>query len=182
MFNMSNNPTYFSAGLTLIEVLVVVAIIAILSAIAAPSFLPATQKFRVLGEASSLLNTITFTRSEAIKRGIPITMCASANGASCLSSNEWHKGWIVFTDEDGDQTVGTILKVQPSIKGSDTITPDSAISSVSFNRDGFAMNLPVSVLTFAIHTSPANSNATQCVVIKKTGRLQLQPPGSENCR
>lgn len=170
-------------GMTMIEIIVVIAIVAILAMIAVPSFVSSTQRIRVASNASSLFSAMTFARSEAIKRGIPVTICASSDQATCLSSNVWETGWMVFTDVNANKTVGTILKVQPKLTGADTFRSSNAAASVTFSRDGFAMGFPtgVPILTFTAHTTPDNVNATKCVAISKTGRMATQSAGSGSC-
>ena len=160
---------------------VVLAITGILTMIATPSFVGTTQRFRVLGETNLLLTSMTFARSEAIKRGIPVTMCASSDGTSCLGTATWETGWIVFTDVGADRTVGMLLKVTPALKNSDSIAADNAVASVTFGHDGFTTGQNVGVVTFAIHTTPANSSATRCVAVSRTGRLETQSAGAGAC-
>lgn len=181
MFSMRNMLLYRNNGMTFLELVVTIAIAAILSAIAAPSFVTTTQRFRVMGETTALVSTMSFARSEAIRRGEPVSVCASADGASCLSSSLWHQGWIVFSDRNANRTVGTILKKQPALVGSDTVNSDNSASFVTFSADGFTMALPASFVTFAVRTAPANTYATQCLVINKTGRLQTQSTGTGSC-
>lgn len=168
-------------GISLIEVLVVLAIVGILTAIASPSFLQATQKFRISAESNALFSAITFARSESIKRGLPVTICGSSDGVSCLSTPTWETGWIVFTDANANGTVGTVLRQEPAQKSTDTIKSDNQVTSLTFGREGFTVSLPAGVVTFTVATNPANSSATQCIAVSKTGRLEMQLPGKGAC-
>lgn len=95
-----------SAGFTAIELMVVVAIVAILTALAAPSFQPLIERWRVRDAAENMASTMYLARSEAIKRsGNVIIMKYDANGACSSSANtDWSCGWRVFFDFDGDGT------------------------------------------------------------------------------
>ena len=65
-------------GFTAIELMVVVSIVAILAALAAPSFTPLIERWRVRSAIEHLTSTLYFARSEAIKRGGGITIDASS--------------------------------------------------------------------------------------------------------
>ena len=70
--------------MTLLELLTVIAVIAVLMAIAVPSFVSLTQTNRVAGEINALAGDLQFARAEAIKEGLPVSLCvANAAGTSC---------------------------------------------------------------------------------------------------
>jgi type IV fimbrial biogenesis protein FimT len=94
-----------SCGFTLIELLVTVAILSIFAVIAIPSL----SQFYINGKLSSVSNEIlvslNYARAEGIKRGVPVTICPSTNGAAC--SGTWSSGWIIFADRNGNGSVDT---------------------------------------------------------------------------
>ena len=166
------------AGFTLIEVVVVIAIVAILLALAVPSFVATTQRFRTLGEINNFAHDLQFARTEAIKQGVSVTVCASSDGATCLKANTWHKGWIVFTDATAALNVDALLRVQSGWTNTDTLVADNAVFSFTFSRDGYTIGLPgTGTVTTTLHTTPLNSAATQCLALIKTGRQQVLPAG-----
>ncbi|EGF30745.1 putative type-4 fimbrial pilin related signal peptide protein [Oxalobacteraceae bacterium IMCC9480] len=167
-----------SAGFTLIEVMVVIAIAAVLLSIAVPSFFATTQRFRTLGEINSFAHDLQFARTEAIKQGVPVSMCASSDGVRCLKINTWHKGWIVFTDAAAALKVDALLRVQPGWTNTDTLLADNAVFAFTFSRDGYTIGLPgTGTVTATLQTTPLNSAATQCLALIKTGRQQVLPAG-----
>ena len=85
-------------GFTLIETLVVIAIVAILLGIAVPSYTYITNSYRMTGEVNGLLGDAQFARSEAIKEGNQVILCSSTNGTSCAGVTTWQLGWIVCVD------------------------------------------------------------------------------------
>ena len=48
-----------------------------------------------------MVTAFNLARMEAIRRGTPVSVCASADQASCSGANDWASGWIVFTDANG---------------------------------------------------------------------------------
>lgn len=101
--------------------MVVVSILAILAALAAPSFTPLIERWRVRDAAESLTSTIYFARSEAIKRGGGIAIDATAG---------WNQGWKV-THTQG----GTTTDLQQSTALT-KITADSSASNLYIDRWG----------------------------------------------
>lgn len=81
--------------------MVAVAIVAILAALAAPSFTPLIERWRVRSAAEKLTSSLYYSRSEAIKRGGNVIIEKSANSGNCTSAStnaEWGCGWKVFFD------------------------------------------------------------------------------------
>ena len=96
-------------GFTLVEMLVVMAISAILIAAAVPSFQAITASSRASSASGMLISSLEFARSEAIRRNQAVTVCrttnanAAENVLSCsetagagFDGNDWGSGWIVF--------------------------------------------------------------------------------------
>ncbi len=98
-------------GFTMIELMVVVSILAILTAIAAPSFKGLIESWRVKQEVEGLQSAIFYARSEAIKRGGGVVLQKIANntdGCTLASSNaDWGCGWFVCQDTNGNDQCAT---------------------------------------------------------------------------
>lgn len=93
-----------NSGFTLMELMVVLAIAAIIVGLGAPNFNRFRLNSRLTNNANDFLATLAHARTEAIKSQVIVSMCASANpsdtAASC--SNGATAGWIAFRDVDGN--------------------------------------------------------------------------------
>lgn len=171
-------------GFTLIELMIVVTLVSILLVIAIPSFRELIQRNRVAGEINSFVSDLQFARSEAIKRGQPVSLCASADGSTCLGANTWNRGWIVFNDVNGsgtrDDVLDVLVRVRAGWVSGDTFAATPTLTSLTYGREGFAV-IPGGTVTMPLRTSPLNSNATRCVAINRVGRQVVQSPGSGAC-
>lgn len=100
-----SGPAKRQRGLTLLELMVTVAIVAILGTLAAPSFRAMIQANQTRTVASELMDMLNLARSEAARRGQPVSICPSSDGSSCSSAGTgWDSGWIAFVNENHANT------------------------------------------------------------------------------
>jgi len=127
-------------GFTLIELMITLVIAVILAMIAVPAFNNTIQRNRIATKTNTLVTFLATARSEAVKLGKPVTICASSNGTSCSGGN-FNDGWIVFIDTGTAGTVdGTdkILNVQEKLTGgiNVTFTPPAGVNYLQFLPNG----------------------------------------------
>jgi type IV fimbrial biogenesis protein FimT len=87
-------------GFTLVELLVTVAIVAILASLGGPSFIKFLDKQATTSQANEFADAVRMARSEALKRGLAVKLCRvdspTASPLVCATSTgDWRNGWLV---------------------------------------------------------------------------------------
>jgi type IV fimbrial biogenesis protein FimT len=174
-----------AAGFGLIELVIVIAIIAILTVIALPSYSRIMTRNRVITDTNDFLAAVNLARNEAVARGRPVSVCASVNGTSCdgLGVADWSRGYIVFTDFDPvgviDAGAGdTVLRVIGPVATRDSLTATSGNSGyVSFSRTGMAKFVSGDArrMTFMVRSTPCQADAVRTIAITGLGGSASTP-------
>jgi type IV fimbrial biogenesis protein FimT len=151
-------------GLTLIELMVVIAIAAILATAAVPSFTFTIGSYRIAGEINGLLGDLQFARAEAIKQGLSVSVVAT--GAT------WQSGWTVV------DSGGNTLRQQMPFTGTDTLVANNGVTTVTFNREGFAFGLPNAGTLLKLHDVNNSAGLSRCLSITVVGYMSVQTPNS----
>ena len=152
-------------GFTLIEVLVAIAIAAILLAVAVPSFSAANLNSRLRASSTELIASANLARAEAIKRNGVVNLCPSADGTSC-SAGGWEQGWIVIAPAKG-ALEAKIMKRRDALPEGYKVTASGGIALVSFRPTGVG----ATAVTFTIcRSAPSIGDQERVVTIDATGR------------
>lgn len=178
-------------GFTLLEALVVIAIVGILASAAIPQFQTFINRRLIAGEVASLSSSFRLARAEAIRRGRPVTVCPSnnpdaaapscSNGAGALG---WATGWIVFEDDTpgGRGTVEageTIISVQSGFQNSGGIV-GTAGYFLTFQGNGMPVRgAPFPNTTFTIFPNTPDrltSKLRRQVILDVVGRARIFTP------
>lgn len=156
-------------GFTLIELMITLAIAAILLGLAAPSFNDLIKDSRLTTQINGLSASLNLARSEAIKRSLTVTVCKSNGGTQC--GGEWSDGWIVFEDIDGTagnvDTDDTIIRVISALTAGNTLVFPGK-NRVTYQPDGFAIGFNS---TFTLCDNRGYTKA-KGLVVSNTGRVR----------
>lgn len=134
-------------GFTLIELMVTLAVIAIVATIAVPAMSDMVTRSRTTASFNELQGLISYARSESAKTpGSSILLCPSTNGTGCSTGQEnWNVGWLIARDINSDNSVDTgdtVLKVVApmasglSLKVKSAASVTFATKALSLTRNG----------------------------------------------
>lgn len=93
-----------SRGVTLVELMVTLAVLAVLVSAAAPSFVNMIRNNQRTALLNQLLADIQLARSAAIKSGQPHVICPAGAGGATQCGDDWTQGWVVFRDNPRGNT------------------------------------------------------------------------------
>lgn len=162
--NMDKEP-----GFTLVELLIAIVVVTILLAAGAPAFKDFIKNNRVTAQTNDLVSSIQLARSEALKRGTNMVVCASSNQTTCTGKDTWADGWILFSDLNLDNApdVGT---------GACLETEDCIMATRDGLPSGSTLTTDADYVRF-LPTGQADNNVT-CESILKTVCFTLK---AKNC-
>ena len=130
-------------GFTLLELMLAITIAGILAMVAIPSFTYITRNNCMTTTATSIVTSLQFARSEAIKRRDDVFVTAGPpGGAAGSDDNEWGAGWHVWTDlnNNGSYDDGEELRVTAPTCTSILDESSADLTEFTYGSDGFIDN------------------------------------------
>jgi type IV fimbrial biogenesis protein FimT len=164
-------------GFTMLELLVTLAILAILTTMAVPSLIDTMGRMAVNSAVRSMATSLSFARTEAIKRGQNVSICPTTDGADCAAGS-WAGGWIVFVDvnNDADGDTGSvdagdilIRAYEPLADMVVTVTPNTDL--IAYDNKGFGSN--AALVTFKVCPEDGNAENARELEISLSGRARI---------
>ena len=169
----------FFIGFTLIELLAVLLVLSLLMTLGVPSMQQLLHKNRLRAEAGRLLAAINLTRSEAVMRNAPVSICPSSMSSSGepVCEGVYADGWIVFSNADRDREVDVgsdeVLRVFDGLPGGYSLTNRSGTRHlsdlISYLPDGSSRKNR----TLLLCSPPGAAVAPLSIVINIIGRPRL---------
>lgn len=179
-------PHWPSNGFTVIELMVTVAVLAVLAALAGPSFTPLIERWRVMQTTEQLKHTLYYARSEAVKRGGGVVIQKLPNNTSgCTTAKqdrEWHCGWFVCADTNDN---GRCTTSEPVLQRYDTpanveVLRTGGAATIKLNRWGLVSG-PWLGFSLTPMNKDMNDPAARGVCMSSGGRIRVIPPEAIPC-
>ena len=167
----------YGSGLGLIELVVTLAVLGILVSIAVPRMTQFIERQRLIGATNSLLNSMHYARSEALKRSHRVTVCPSSDGLACRDDGDWSDGWLLFADPlaaGEPQAEDALIAFQDMDARGITITPNRPVSRyVSYVARGTTQRLSGALQMGSIQICAGSEGRR--VSVSAVGRPRSQP-------
>jgi len=166
-------------GVTLVELMVVLAVAAILVGLAIPGFASLVHSSRLSAATTELLVSLHLARGEAIKRNARTVVCISADGSTCSTSGGWHQGWLIFHDANNNAALDPgemVINARQALPDSIRLTGNSTVSKyISYAPSGGTKSVmgAFQAGTLTVCNVADASGAARRVVISSTGRPRV---------
>lgn len=165
-----------SRGFTLVELMVAIAVLAVLAAIAFPSFQGTIRSNRIATATNELLAGIALARAEAVRNPGGAGLCASLAGSAC--DGEWNDGWLVWIDVNGNGSLDDgerILRFAQTHPGL-VITATSpggadAAEAIPFDLRGRPSDTQTREITIAPENCPAGQELVRVLAMSLSGQI-----------
>jgi type IV fimbrial biogenesis protein FimT len=165
------------SGVTLLESMVALTIMAILLSLAIPGFIGMIQDARRDDLVNTMFSTLNYARSEAVKRNVKVSVCPSSTALDCTNSTQWERGWLVFTDPNSNGIVDpdeTIIAVQSAPGGEGTMR--GSRKRITYQANGFSTGFTDTMRV----CDNRGSVSARSLVLSNHSRVRIQS-GASTC-
>lgn len=161
----------FSAGFTLVELMVTVAVAAVILGVAGPKLAEFIARTRVATATNEFVFLINYGRTEAIKRSTQVVVCRSTDGTAC-DGESWGDGAVAFVDNDRNDTLGAgdeVLRTLTDVSDALTLTSGNLAQRIVFTPAGSVEQNGQIALVGGDH-----AKLKRCLHIAPSGRVEAK--------
>jgi type IV fimbrial biogenesis protein FimT len=166
-------------GLTLIELMIVAACLAIVTGLAVSSLAGAVESARAESVRGDLVGSLNQALSHAALTGTRAVLCPTIDGQHCSDGPDWSGGWLVFMDSNASRELEggeRVLRREEHLPGHVRLHTTAGRTRIVFQ--GYAGNGGSNVsFTLCDGRGPARA---QGLVLANFGRLRAAAPSSAN--
>jgi type IV fimbrial biogenesis protein FimT len=155
-------------GFTLFELVVTIAVAAIIVSFGIPGFTSFIQNNRAVTHTNDLVTALNLARSEATRRGAEVQVCPSADAAGCDATTDWSNGWIVRT------AGGDVLRAWSKRSGGDNVVTSGGSQPIRFMARGSLGSAPADL---QVRLPDCTGNQGRDVSVNAAGRIAVSRVG-----
>ncbi len=174
-------------GFTLVETLVVLAVVGVLLGAASLGLQDMVRSSRLSAATFRFVAEVNHARADAIRSGVRVVLCKSADGEACAAGGGWDQGWIVFRDSNNNASrdgAEVVLRRAEAEAGGLRIAGNELVARyLSFDPFGGARLVGGAFQAGTITVCSASALPTQArhVVINAVGRVRVERASVPDC-
>lgn len=172
-------------GFTLLEALVVVAVLAVLLGLAVPGLTGVRERQQLQAQAEDFWSSLMLARAQALLHQQHVTVCASSTAGACDAAALWHAGWLVFVDANRNgqrEAVERVLQQRAGSPAAVRITGNSTVNRlIGYGAEGRSESLTGAFQAGTVTVCAAGQSAGWQVVVNAVGRPRLEKAETPAC-
>lgn len=171
-----HQPVARQYGVSLVELLVCICVVATLAGVAAPQFAPMIERNRAVAAGNAVMAQLYLARTTAVSRRTATVLCPSSNGVHCSSGADWSKSWLMFLDGDGNgrpDAATDIIRADPQPVPGLQLFSTTGRTRIRYLADGRSTGSNLTLTICSESGAPLSK-----VVVNNAGRARSQRGGN----